>query len=326
MSDQPWFWREKSLAATAACTALAPFACLYSLASDMRRQFTTAWRAPKPVVCVGNASVGGAGKTPFAIMLGQMLKDAGHRPHFISRGYGGTNKGPIRVDPDTHTATDVGDEPLLLAQHAPTWVSRSKRAGAEAAIAAGADIIILDDGFQNPTIAKDFSILLIDDRQRQNNGKVFPAGPMREPLALAQKRADLVVDIVTTPGAPIADALATQTAWLEPETTPNVGRVLAFCGIANPDRFFDMLQQLGFDVADAIAFPDHYQYSTKNIEILKARAAKLNATLMTTEKDWVRINLEMRDTINTLPVRMRVSDPDKLTAEIFSALEQRRGR
>lgn len=327
MSNEPWFWRDDSLAAKATCAALAPLAFAYGLASAARRRFTTPWRASKPVICVGNASVGGTGKTPFAAMLGEMLKRAGHDPHFLSRGYGGAEKRPVRVDPATHTPYDVGDEPLLLARFGPSWVSRSKRAGAKAAIAAGADIIVMDDGFQNPTIAKDISILLVDEKQRNGNGRIFPAGPMRERLARAQARADLIVEIVTGPDdAPAHNSAATLTAWIEPDNAPGAGRVLAFCGIANPDRFFSMLQRLGFETTNAVAFPDHYQYNVQNIEILKARAKKAQARLMTTEKDLVRIPVEHRETIETLPIRMRVSDCETLTASVLAAIEKRRER
>ncbi len=325
MLGEPWFWRDDSIAARVVGAALTPLAFAYQLASSARRHFTTPWRASEPVICVGNASVGGTGKTPFALMLGRMLEEAGFTPHFLSRGYGGTIKDPTRVDLEAHQAHEVGDEPLLLARKAPTWVSRTKRSGIEAALSAGANIIILDDGFQNPTIERDFSILLADDRQRRGNGKVFPAGPMREPLSTAQKRADAIVEITNAPDAQTVDPAAHHTAWLEPETVQEAGRVLAFCGIANPNRFFDMLERSGFQVADAVAFPDHYRFSKKNIETLKTRAQKLSAALITTEKDYMRINIDQRDGIRTLPVRMRISDPDKLLASVLSAIEQRRG-
>ncbi len=291
----------------------------------MRRQLATPWRAPAPVICVGNASVGGVGKTPFALMLGQMLIDAGYAPQFLSRGYGRRTKETMRVNPDTHHAVDVGDEPLLLAGLAPTWVSRTKRRGAEAMVASGADIIIMDDGFQNPTIEKDFSILLIDDRQRRSNGMIFPAGPMRERLEDAQKRADAIVEVTTKPGVETAEAAVNFTAWLEAAPATEGRRVLAFCGIANPRRFFDMLEAHDFELADTVAFPDHYQFTKKNIDSLAARARKLNAELMTTEKDWVRISRDQRDAVKTLPVRMRASDPEGLTSSVLAAVEKHRG-
>ncbi len=324
MIGEPWFWRDEGVAARTVCIALTPLAFFYEQASAARRRFTTPWRASAPVICVGAASVGGVGKTPFAITLGRLLKDAGYAPHFLSRGYGGAVKGPMRVDPKTHRAAEVGDEPLLLAKQAPTWVSRSKRLGAEAAIAAGADVIVMDDGFQNPTIEKDFAILLIDAGQSRGNGRIFPAGPMREPLADAQKRADAVVEITAAPDAPTSDPSANYTAWLEPETIEGCQKALAFCGIANPGRFFDTLKNAGVDVADAVAFPDHYAYSGKDIAALKKRANKLDAALITTEKDWVRINAEQRDAVKTLPVRMRLSDADALLASIVSTIENRR--
>lgn len=326
MSNEPWFWRDDSLAAKITCAALAPLAFSYGLASTARRRITTPWRASVPVICVGNASVGGSGKTPFALMLGDVLKDAGWRPHFLSRGFGGAEKGPVRVDPERHSAAQIGDEPLLLARRAPTWVSRSKRAGAQSAIAAGADVIIMDDGFQNPTIAKDFSILLVNDRQRQTHGKIFPAGPMREPLATAQERADIVVDVGSAPESAVDRSAETPKAWLDAVNVPAIGRIIAFCGIANPDRFFSMLKHLGFDVADTIAFPDHYQYTPHNVKVLKARAKKMNARLITTEKDLVRILPDLREDIEALPVRMRISDPDALTTSLLASIKKRRGR
>lgn len=235
-------------------------------------------------------------------------------------------KGPVLVDLDRHSAVHVGDEPLLLARQAPTWVSRSKRAGAQSAIMAGADIIIMDDGFQNPTIAKDYSILLVSDRHRQNHAKIFPAGPMRESLQKAQDRADSVIDLGSGPAPAANHRGETLNAWLDVDTPPAVGRVLAFCGIANPDRFVSMLKRLGFDVADAIAFPDHYQYTPHDVKVLKAHAKKLKARLMTTEKDLVRILADQREDIETLPVRMHISDPDALISSMLASIENRRRR
>lgn len=325
MISEPWFWREESIAAKAVSAALSPLAWGYECGGVLRRRFTTPWRASVPVICIGNASLGGAGKTPFAMMLGDLLKENGFAPHFLSRGYGGAAKSPVRVEPKTHMAHEVGDEPLLLAKIAPTWVSRRKRDGAEAAINAGADIIVMDDGFQNPTIEKDFAILLNDGRRGYGNGKIFPAGPMREPYERAKARAEIIVEINSSADALVLDEMADYAAWLEPQnTTPQ--RVVAFCGIGNPERFFETLERAGYDIADAIAFPDHYAYTGKNIEILKKRAKKLNAELITTEKDRVRIDADARESINTLSVRMRISDPAAFLATVTDTIAKRGAR
>ena len=322
MLSELWFWREESIAAKTVSAVLSPLAWGYECGGVLRRRFTTPWRASVPVICVGNASLGGAGKTPFAMMLGELLKENGFTPHFLSRGYGGAVRGPVRVEPETHTAHDVGDEPLLLAKVAPTWVSQRKRDGAEAAINAGADIIVMDDGFQNPTIEKDFSILLNDGRRGYGNGKIFPAGPMRERYDSAKARADIIVEIKSSASAVGTVEAADFAAWLEPQNTiPQ--RVLAFCGIANPERFFETLECAGYDIADAIAFPDHYAYTVKNIEILKKRAKKLNAALITTEKDRVRIDADAQESISTLPVRMRISDPAAFLAAVTETIAKR---
>jgi len=315
MIGEPWFWREKTFAARAVRAGLAPLAFAYEKGGALRRRWTTPWRASVPVICVGNATVGGVGKTPFAIMIARLLAENGVSPHFLSRGYGGELKGPIRVDGSAHTAREVGDEPLLLARAAPTWVSRSKRAGAEAAIAAGAEAIIMDDGFQNPTLAKDVSILLIDERS-DGSEKIFPAGPMREPMDAARTRADMVVAVSAKQGgdSPHADFAA----WLEPARDNEAGRVVAFCGIARPERFFAALERADFDIADAIAFPDHYAYSRKNIAALLDRAKRLKARIITTEKDWVRIAPDQQDLVDTFPVRMKISDADAFKAALLS--------
>ncbi len=323
MIREPWFWRDESLAAKAIAAALSPLGFCYDRASKLRRRMSAPRRAPAAIVCIGNVTVGGVGKTPFAIMLAQMLQQAGYKVHFLSRGHGGSLTDPTQVDPRKHTPADVGDEPLLLASHAPTWISRNKRAGATAA-SASADIVIMDDGFQNPTVEKDVSILLSAPGHMRHDLKIFPAGPLRERFKDAQKRADAVVEICREHQHAPSRAEFHHVAWLEPANVQTDGPVFAFCGIGDPARFFDMLAAMGLKLAGQAAFPDHHPYSTKEIGALKRRAEKLGATLITTEKDWVRIDNDQREGVKFLPVRMRVSEEQKFLSSIISVMNERR--
>ena len=322
MIDEPWFWQEDSVAAKAITAMLAPIAFLYDQASKFRRRLARPLRAPTPVICIGNLTVGGVGKTPFAIMLAQMLQRDGHKVHFLSRGHGGAVTGPMRVDPEKHSAMDVGDEPLLLAKTAPTWVSRDKRAGAMAA-SKNTDVIIMDDGFQNPTVEKDFSILLLGAGHSHGDQKVFPAGPLRERFEDAKKRADKIIAVNSNNQRTPSDSAFHHAAWLEPTACDIPGPVFAFCGIGNPLRFFRTLSAMELNVIGKASFPDHYLYSHKDVKALTAQAKKQNARLITTEKDWVRINTEQREDIEFLPVRMRVSDEEKLLAAINKAIAKK---
>ena len=241
---EPWFWRERSIAARAAAAAMTPAALLYDGAQRLRAVVSNPAKISAPVICIGNATLGGTGKTPFALLLQRLLRDRGLKAHFLSRGFGGALRGPLRVLPQ-HGAQDVGDEPLLLAAEAPTWIARNRAAGAAAA-ARCADIIIMDDGFQNPTIKKRVSILLVSAADPCGNGQVFPAGPMREPLARAVARADALIIIgdgapeIEFGGAPVFRAATS----IDPAIAPQ--KSVAFCGIANPERFFKDLEARGF--------------------------------------------------------------------------------
>mgnify|MGYP000638645222 CR=1 FL=1 len=193
-----------------AAMALAPLGRVYAAAGAARRAAARPWKAPVPVICIGNLVAGGAGKTPVALDFGKRLIDSGETVHFLSRGYGGTEKGPLRIDPAIHTCQAVGDEPLLLARLAPTWIAADRRLGCQAAVAAGAGIVIMDDGFQNPTTVKDLSVIVIDGGYGFGNGRVMPAGPLREPVAAGLKRAQAVVVIGgmgSIPGAMIGALL-----------------------------------------------------------------------------------------------------------------------
>lgn len=326
MIREPWFWRSDSLAARLVAASLEPTAGLYDAVQRMVARPRIPAPAPAPVLCIGNATLGGVGKTPCALMLHALLEEKGAPAAFLTRGFGGREAGPVQVDPTIHSAADVGDEALLLARRGPTWVARQRFAGASAAVRSGAKLLIMDDGYQNPTIEKTASILLIDAADPAGNGRVFPAGPLREPLARAVARADLVVFVVARESdliAPETEALTegrpTIRVWLDPDGAPAPERVLAFCGIGKPRRFFTMLESLGFDVVEKYAFPDHHPYAPAHLERLSQHAAREGAALITTEKDFVRLPTELREGVLTLPVTMRADRPEILAQIALAA-------
>lgn len=311
----PDFWQRRG----ALPLLLAPVAGLYAALGALRRRLVRPWRAGVPVICVGALTVGGAGKTPTAIAVARALTDQGRRPHVVSRGYKGRLRGPVRVDPATHAAREVGDEPLLLAVAAPTWVARNRVAGAKAAIAAGADVIVLDDGYQNPALAKDLSIVVIDGGQGLGNGRRLPAGPLRETPASGFARAQAVVLIgrdATGIAARVPRGLPLLRARLLPvaaDATPLGGRrVLAFAGIGRPDKFFDTLSEAGAKVVKRNAFPDHHPYAGPDVEAMIAEALRLDAIPVTTAKDAVRLPPEQRRRLKVLRVELAFERPAEL--------------
>ena len=319
---EPWFWRSDSLTARAATGALAPFSAAYDAAQRLRRAATAPAEPAGPVVCIGNATLGGVGKTPFAILVRRILSDAGLQGWFLTRGYGGRLKGPVAVDPDTLTAEDAGDEALLLARRGPTMLARNRPDGARAAFDGGADAVIMDDGFQNPTLRKTLSILLIDAADPEGNGRIFPAGPLREPVARARARAGLVVAVKRRAEDPENDGLnADFHAWLEPSGDIAPQRVVAFTGIGVPSKFFMMLARCGFELAAKAPFADHHVFTEPELAALRRLARKENATLITTEKDHVRLPQEARKDILTLPVAMRLDDEKGFTSRLLAAID-----
>jgi len=315
---EPWFWRETGLAAGAAAATLEPAALLYDLGQRLVAALTRPVRAGAPVICIGNATLGGVGKTPFALMLHKLLKAQGVDAHFLSRGYGGALKGPVRVMAQ-HTSEDVGDEPLLLAAAAPTFIARDRAAGARAA-GDGAGAIIMDDGFQNPAVAKDVALLLIDAADPAGNRRLFPAGPLREPLARAAARADAVIlvgDGAAPKGlgpAPVFRAARRTTASIPPQ------RVFAFCGVGRPAQFFDALEAQGFILAGRAAFPDHHPYTEIELAALRTSARKAEAALIATEKDVVRLDGAAREGVAVARLEMSVDDPESFVALVRSGM------
>jgi tetraacyldisaccharide 4'-kinase len=310
-----------------------PAAWAWSTAGRLRIAVTKPERAPLPVVCVGNLTVGGAGKTPTVLALLELIarRTQGRDiAHALTRGYGGTLPGPVRVDPAHHTADKVGDEALLLARAAPTWVAHDRVAGALAAAASGARLVVMDDGFQNPSLAKDLSLVVIDGETGFGNRRVMPAGPLREPIKAGLKRTDAVVIIgrdVTGLAADIhalKPSLPILTARLAPSSTsPLQGqRVFAFAGIGRPQKFFATLAAMGADVVGCKAFADHHPFKTDDIATLEVAAQTLNARLVTTEKDFVRLDAVARRNVTALPVTLTFDNAAALTALIDPIMVQ----
>lgn len=294
---------------------LAPIGALYGWLTRCRLAVVRPQRAGVPVVCIGNLVAGGAGKTPVAIAVAEALAGRGRTVHFLTRGHGGTQRGPLAVDPARHTAADVGDEALLLAERAPTWVARDRAAGARAAAAAGAQVVVMDDGFQNPHLAKDLSLVVVDGSAGFGNGFQVPAGPLREPVARGLARADAVV-VVGDDRAGIAARVAplgVLHARLQPDDTGLSGRrVLAFAGIGRPEKFFATLRDVGADPVQTVAFADHYPYTAEEVRHLLERAETAQAIAVTTTKDAVRLPPTLRDRVRTLPVRAVWTDGEAL--------------
>ena len=301
----PEFWQNGG----AMGAVLSPLGALYGLGGRVRAALARPYRAPVPVICVGNLTLGGTGKTPVAIDLLQRLMARGVAVHAVTRGYGGTEKGPHRIDVKEDHPKRVGDEPLLLASHAPVWVARDRAAGIRAAIAAGAGAIVTDDGFQNPGFVKDLSVVVVDAEARFGNGRVFPAGPLREPVEHGLARADAVV-MMGQGAAPDFDGPVLR-ATLEPRVSGISlagARVFAFAGIGRPEKFFETVRRLGAEVVDCEGFPDHHRYTGAMVNRLVARADGQGLTTVTTEKDMVKMPPSMRGVIWPVPVGVAWDD------------------
>jgi len=299
---------------------LAPLGWLYG-AVTARRLATggaSAWSANVPVICIGNINAGGTGKTPTTIALAQRLTDRGFDVHIVSRGHKGSLEGPVQVDERGHTAGDVGDEPLLMAAFAKVWVSRDRAKGVQAAEAAGADVILMDDGFQNPSVKKALSIVVVDAFKGFGNARCIPAGPLREPVHAGMLRADALLSIGP---ASAQDLFAKQwgrqitcphlTARLEPLSTGmdwEGMNVLAFAGIGLPEKFFATLRSLGANLLRGEALADHQPLTVPLMKRLEAEASAIDAQLVTTEKDAVRLPASFRRKVLTLPVRLHLDD------------------
>jgi len=315
----PDFWQSDGLIAR----LLDPLGRVYSLVGKLRRQLTKAETAPVPVICIGNLTAGGAGKTPTAIAVAKRLKARGLKPHFLTRGYGGRARGPTLVEVAQHHVEDVGDEALLLAHVAPTWVSKDRVAGAKAAANAGASVIILDDGYQNPHLKHALALIVVDAAVGFGNNRVIPAGPLREPVAYGLSRADALVIIGNGSDHLAAfHTLPTLRATIQ-ATDDRIDlqgkRFVAFAGIGRPEKFFKTLQDLGADLIDTHTFPDHHRYKTSEIEKILEQARQVDAPCITTEKDHVRIPLPLGNYVKKLPIELHFEANDALDKLLISA-------
>ncbi|KJC58303.1 tetraacyldisaccharide 4'-kinase [Bradyrhizobium sp. LTSPM299] len=292
---EPAFWHRPS---SWTSQLLRPLAALYGAVAAQRLQ-RVGVDAGIPVLCVGNYHVGGAGKTPTVLALAKLLRELEERPVVLSRGYGGRLRGPVKVDLDRHTASDVGDEPLMMAAGLPVVISRDRAEGVALARSQGASVILMDDGFQNPAVVKDASLIVIDGTRGLGNGRVIPAGPLRAPLRPQLERTDALIVVGEGPAAQkVAAEIAARgkpvlSAHLKPDETSLAAlrgkRVLAFAGIGDPVRFFNTLRASGLEVVRGKAFADHHAFTKGEIEDLVTEAARDGLTLVTTEKDLARL-------------------------------------
>jgi tetraacyldisaccharide 4'-kinase len=317
----PEFWHGgDSLAAT----LLSPAGALYGAVGRWRRHAVTPARVGVPVICVGNVVAGGAGKTPVALALAARIPGA----WCLTRGYGGRARAAQRVDPARDTAAEVGDEALLLARAAPTVVAADRLAGARIAVAQGARAIVMDDGLQNPALAKDLSLLVVDAAYGFGNGQVMPAGPLREPVAEAMARADAVVWLAgDEPARPGLDPASWGRPVIAARLLPRPDalrlhgrRVLGFAGIGRPAKFFATLQALGAEVVEAVGFADHHAYGEDEVMALIERAVALEAVPVTTAKDAVRLPAGARGMVEVVEVAIEFATPDALDALIATAV------
>jgi tetraacyldisaccharide 4'-kinase len=326
MRDPAFWWRKTGLAAA----LLAPPAACYG-AIAARRMARAGARAGLPVLCVGNFTLGGAGKTPAVMWFAKLLQAAGERPYCLSRGYGGSEAGPRLVDATQDRAAQVGDEALLLARVAPTIVTRDRVIGAEFAKAQGASLVILDDGLQNAAIAKDFTLAVVDGRRGVGNACVFPAGPLRAPLNAQLARCDALLIVGDVTGAGGVIAAAGDKPVFHGRLMPNASaiaalkskNVLAFAGIGDPEKFFATLTQNGIAIAQRKPFSDHHRFTAEEVTSLIEQAGRDELTLVTTEKDYARMAGEpalaaFAARVQVLPVTLVVDEADELRKMVLA--------
>ena len=294
---------------------------VWLLLHSMRISFGRYEKMPLPVVCIGNVTLGGAGKTPTVIFLASYLKKNNIDAHVVSRGYGGKFKDTVCVNRKHHDASDVGDEPLLISRHAKVWVSRKKRDGIFSAYKAGADLVLLDDGHQNFSIEKNVSILVFDAEHNLKNERIFPMGNLRESPSSAITRADFFICIGSSSSRKKFKKNFLQyhnSKLIEGEFKPNIipklrnRKLVAFCAIGRPEKFFSMLKNLNMQVIQEISFPDHHFYTERQLANILKIADKNNALIVTTEKDYVKLSESFKTKIYPIKIELHLPKSEKL--------------
>ena len=333
LSTPRWWYLRGRRAGTLLRLALTPASWIWAGVTARRIAAGARLDPGVPVVCVGNLTLGGAGKTPVVAEVLRLLKARGVEAHALSRGHGGRLAGPLRVDPELHTARDVGDEPLMLAHDAPAWIARDRAAGAAAAAAAGAEVVVMDDGHQNASVKKALSLVVVDGETRGGewpfgDGQVFPAGPMREPLKAGLARADAVVVLLPADldaaDPELLDLFRPRpvlVARLEPVGPPPAGARLGFAGVGKPWKVERALKAAGCELVEFVSLPDHAPLDEDLLGRLARRAEDFGAGMVTTEKDWVRLPPAWRDRVTAWPVRARFDDPAALERLLSAALK-----
>ena len=317
-----WYYKKDSFLSN----SLYPLSLVFRLGTKIRNLVSKERAAKLPIICVGNIVVGGAGKTPVALKIGNMLKKAGYSPHFVSKGYGGLEKNNTLVK-DWHSPKSVGDEPLLLSEIAPTWIGFDRNRSFELAKEKGADCIVMDDGFQNPTLQKDFSIVVINGEQGFGNKRVIPAGPLRESINRGLSRTNLVIAIgeidesVKNKIHKHIPMIRAKFKIKEDELMVRGQRVTAFAGIAYPEKFFNSLKLVKANIVDRISYSDHHIYTENDLLNLAEIANKHQSILVTTKKDIVRIPKSFRSLVKTIDGFIQFDD-EKLLLEILTNLIQ----
>jgi len=291
-------------------TLLQPFSWVYDRGGRVLRLLQKSHPGSLPIISVGSVICGGSGKTPTAIALANLLQTRGIKVHFVSRGYKGKLQGPLQVSPSFHNAGDVGDEPLLLAQHAPTWVAKNRPLGVQKAKEAGAHLIILDDGHQTSSLSKDISFVVVDLLQGFGNGSVIPAGPLRENPTQGLKRATALIQIGD---GQRSFPLPSFKAKIVPQPlTPSSKKAVAFCGLGFPEKFYKILEDLSINLTVKKSFPDHYMYTEKDLSSLYKLAESHQAILVTTRKDSVKIPPSWQKHLHILDINIEFEDPEDM--------------
>jgi len=298
---------------------LSPLGWLYGKGGRLLRILKKPQCFPIPIISIGNIICGGSGKTPTAIALAHLLQKKGIEVHFVTRGYGGILRGPVKVT-SSHSPKDIGDEPLLLAQHAPTWVAKNRPLGVQKAIESGAQLLILDDGHQTSSLHKDVSFVVVNALQGFGNGRVIPAGPLREDLREGLQRADAIIG---TGEGDMPLGLPLFKAHINPQPLSfSLNRVVAFCGLGFPQKFYKTLKDLGLTLVATKSFPDHHVYTENDLLELQTLAKVHHAILITTRKDWIKIPPSWQKHLHVLDIEIQLEDPEGICDFIFKKIPQ----